>query len=94
MNLYCKMCGEVTGHNESGQQAFPGRVLVVWACSNCGNDQSVMTTIKIDDLLRLARVYQETSRELLDQSVKFAGRVEQLLALVEGALNDENGLHD
>lgn len=94
MNLYCKTCSDVTPHNELGKQAFPGRALVVWACNTCGNDQSVAGVVDINELLRLARIYQETSRELLNQSVKFSQRVERLLSLAEGALNDENDLHD
>lgn len=97
IHLYCKMCENFTPHAELGEQTFPGRVLMLRQCDDCGNDQVDVTrvaTIKIDELLRLAKVYQATSRELLDQSVKFAHRVDRLLQVIEGALQDENGLHD
>lgn len=94
MNRYCKTCEDVTDHSELGKQSFPGRVLTIWQCANCGNDQTIVIPVGINELLRLARLYQETSRELLRQSVKFSERVARLLDLAEGALRDENSLHD
>jgi len=94
MILYCKTCEDLAVHSELGKQSFPGRVLVLWHCDSCGNDQAFITRVDITELLRLARVYQATSRELLNQSQKFSNRVARLLDLIEGALPDENGLHD
>lgn len=96
-HLHCRTCERFTPHEDMGEQTFPGRIVKMAICTVCGNDQVDIThipTVKIDELLRLAKIYQATSRELLDQSVKFAKRVERLLEIIEGVLQDENGLHD